>query len=106
MYNISNLQLQVRHENCWGRPRCVCAVAARSGQDVFTINACNSRQYINFPICNENSLEVIKETDKVYMVNEGLCLQTVVEFNYVFIFFTFSEVLRVLLKRARWSLPF
>lgn len=64
--------MQVRHENCWGRPRCVCAVAARSGQDVFTIDACYRRQYINFPICKENSLKVIKETDKVYKVDFNL----------------------------------
>ncbi|XP_065927240.1 von Willebrand factor D and EGF domain-containing protein isoform X2 [Magallana gigas] len=67
--NAAHLQeVQVRHENCWGRPRCVCAVAARSGQDVFTIDACYRRQYINFPICKENSLKVIKETDKVYKI--------------------------------------
>uniref|UniRef100_K1QCJ6 Uncharacterized protein n=1 Tax=Magallana gigas TaxID=29159 RepID=K1QCJ6_MAGGI len=63
-----DVHVQVRHENCWGRPRCVCAVAARSGQDVFTIDACYRRQYINFPICKENSLKVIKETDKVYKI--------------------------------------
>ncbi|XP_061171058.1 von Willebrand factor D and EGF domain-containing protein-like [Saccostrea echinata] len=67
--NENHLQeVQVRHENCWGRPRCVCAVAARSGQDVFTIDACYKRQYINFPICNDNSLKVIKETDKSYKI--------------------------------------
>lgn len=76
-------ELQVRHENCWGRPRCVCALAARSGQDVFTINACNSRQYINFPICNENSLKVIKETDKVYKIifPTGTCVKVFL-YNY------------------------
>eukprot|EP00105_Crassostrea_gigas_P015202 XP_011432123.1 PREDICTED: von Willebrand factor D and EGF domain-containing protein [Crassostrea gigas] len=61
-------EVQVRHGSCWGRPRCVCAVAARSGQDVFTIDACNGSQYINFPICNDNALKVIKETDKVYKI--------------------------------------
>lgn len=61
-------QVQVRHSICWSTARCVCAVAARSGQDVFTIDVCNQRQFINFPICNENSLKVIKETDKVYKV--------------------------------------
>lgn len=63
------LQVQVKHSNCWGRrPRCVCAVAVRAGQDVFVIDGCNGMQYINFPLCNENSLKVIKETDRVYKV--------------------------------------
>nr|XP_022293342.1 von Willebrand factor D and EGF domain-containing protein-like [Crassostrea virginica] len=62
-------EVQVKHRNCWGRrPRCVCAVAVRAGQDVFVIDGCNGMQYINFPLCNENSLKVIKETDKVYKV--------------------------------------
>nr|XP_022311532.1 von Willebrand factor D and EGF domain-containing protein-like [Crassostrea virginica] len=67
--NENHLQeIQVRHGSCWGAPRCVCAVAARAGQDVFTIDACNEVPYFNFPICNENSLKVIKESDKTYKI--------------------------------------
>ena len=61
-------KVQVRHENCWGTPRCVCAAASRAGQDVFTIDVCSGRQYINFPICNEHSLKVIRLSDKIYKV--------------------------------------
>lgn len=63
-------QLQVRHGSCWGRPRCVCAVAARAGQDVFTMDFCSGKQDINFPLCNENTLKVIKEHDKRYKVTD------------------------------------
>ncbi|XP_078340873.1 von Willebrand factor D and EGF domain-containing protein-like [Crassostrea virginica] len=61
-------ELQVKHGSCWGTPRCVCALAARAGQDVFTIDLCSGRQYINFPLCNENTLKVIKEHDKIYKI--------------------------------------
>nr|XP_022339990.1 von Willebrand factor D and EGF domain-containing protein-like isoform X1 [Crassostrea virginica]XP_022339999.1 von Willebrand factor D and EGF domain-containing protein-like isoform X1 [Crassostrea virginica] len=67
--NEQHLQeLQVRHGSCWGRPRCVCAVAARAGQDVFTMDFCSGKQDINFPLCNENTLKVIKEHDKRYKI--------------------------------------
>ncbi|XP_048767376.2 uncharacterized protein LOC125674294 [Ostrea edulis] len=67
--NSDHLQeVQVRHANCWGSPRCACAVAARSGQDVFTMDFCDSRRYINFPICKDKSLKVIKETDKLFKI--------------------------------------
>lgn len=62
-------QVQVRHDICGRMPRCVCAVAARAGQDVFTIDFCNGKEIINFPLCNENSLKVIKIYDKVYKVS-------------------------------------
>nr|XP_022309439.1 uncharacterized protein LOC111115119 [Crassostrea virginica] len=61
-------EVQVRHEICGTMPRCVCAVAARAGQDVFTIDFCNGREIINFPLCNENSLKVIKLYDKEYKI--------------------------------------
>nr|XP_022287219.1 von Willebrand factor D and EGF domain-containing protein-like [Crassostrea virginica] len=61
-------EVQVRHGICWGRPRCICAVAVRAGQDVFTIDLCSGTQYINFPICSDRSLKVIKEHDLSYTV--------------------------------------
>nr|XP_022321514.1 uncharacterized protein LOC111123472 isoform X2 [Crassostrea virginica] len=61
-------EVQVRHDICGTMPRCVCAVAARAGQDVFTIDFCNGKEIINFPLCNENSLKVIKIYDKVYKI--------------------------------------
>ncbi|XP_048779375.2 von Willebrand factor D and EGF domain-containing protein-like isoform X2 [Ostrea edulis] len=67
--NDDHLQeVQVRHTSCWKYPRCVCAVAARSGQDVFTINFCDQNRYINFPICRDHSMKVIKESDITYKI--------------------------------------
>lgn len=62
-------QVQVRHDICGRMPRCVCAVAARAGQDVFTVDFCNGKEIINFPLCNDNSLKVIKIYDKMYKVS-------------------------------------
>nr|XP_022317659.1 von Willebrand factor D and EGF domain-containing protein-like [Crassostrea virginica] len=61
-------EVQVRHGSCWGPPRCICAVAVRAGQDVFTIDFCSGTHYINFPICKDKSLKVIKEDDFSYTI--------------------------------------
>nr|XP_022289580.1 von Willebrand factor D and EGF domain-containing protein-like isoform X2 [Crassostrea virginica] len=66
--NENHLQeVQVRHERCWNG-RCVCGVAVRAGQDVFIIDFCSGRQFISFPICNENSIKAVKESDKIYKI--------------------------------------
>nr|XP_022323219.1 von Willebrand factor D and EGF domain-containing protein-like [Crassostrea virginica] len=63
-----NQQVQVRHGSCWGPPQCVCAVAARAGRDVFIIDFCNGQEFINFPQCDDKSLQVHKETDLTYRI--------------------------------------
>ncbi|XP_056017049.1 von Willebrand factor D and EGF domain-containing protein-like [Ostrea edulis] len=67
--NDDHLQeVQVRHTSCWKYPRCICGVAARSGQDVFMIDFCDQKRTINFPICRDHSIKVIKESDKEYKI--------------------------------------
>lgn len=44
-------------------------MAVRAGKNVFTIDVCKGEQFINFPICNEDALKVIKESVKVYKVS-------------------------------------
>ncbi|XP_062608125.1 von Willebrand factor D and EGF domain-containing protein-like, partial [Saccostrea cucullata] len=64
-----NQQVQVRHHKCFNpNARCICAIAVRSGRDVFIFDACNGRQYINFPICDDKSLKVVRVTDKSYKI--------------------------------------
>ncbi|XP_062600788.1 von Willebrand factor D and EGF domain-containing protein-like isoform X2 [Saccostrea cucullata] len=64
-----NQQVQVRHHKCFNpNARCICAIAVRSGRDVFMFDACNGRQYINFPICDDKSLKVVRVTDKSYKI--------------------------------------
>jgi hypothetical protein len=48
--------------------RCVCGLAARSGKDVLIIDACNTQHYMDFPVCEDSALKVIKEGDKAYKV--------------------------------------
>ncbi|XP_061171056.1 von Willebrand factor D and EGF domain-containing protein-like [Saccostrea echinata] len=62
-------EVHVRHHKCfWPNARCICALAARSGRDVFIFDACNGRRYINFPICDDKSLKVVKVTDMSYKI--------------------------------------
>lgn len=61
-------EAQVRHGSCWGRPQCVCAVAARSGRDLFIIDVCNGREFIEFPLCDDKSLQVHRESELIYRV--------------------------------------
>lgn len=49
-------------------PRCSCAVAVRSGKDVFIIDICNSKSIIHFPSCDDGTLKVIKTDDRYYKV--------------------------------------
>ena len=35
---------------------------------MFIIDFCSGRQFISFPICNENSIKAVKESDKIYKV--------------------------------------
>ncbi|XP_062579694.1 von Willebrand factor D and EGF domain-containing protein-like [Saccostrea cucullata] len=65
---MTNDKVQVRHGSCWGIPRCVCAVAARSGRDVFVLDFCSGREFINFPMCEDKSLQVYKDGDFKYRV--------------------------------------
>lgn len=64
-------QVQTKHHLCdpnQGIPRCNCAVAVRSGKDVFLIDFCNSVTIINFPSCEDKVLKVIKTNDRYYKV--------------------------------------
>lgn len=61
-------EAQVRHGDCWGDPRCICAVAARSGRDVFIIDFCHEREFIDFPNCDDQSLQVLRDEDLTYRI--------------------------------------
>lgn len=63
-----NQEAQVRHGSCWGDPRCICSVAARSGRDVFIIDFCHEREFIDFPRCDDQSLQVLREADLTYRI--------------------------------------
>ncbi|XP_062607869.1 uncharacterized protein LOC134269673, partial [Saccostrea cucullata] len=66
---LTDVQVQVRHHKCfYPNARCICALAVRSGKDVFVFDACNGRYYINFPICDDKSLKVVKVTDRSYKI--------------------------------------
>lgn len=62
------LKAQVRHGSCWGDPQCICAIAARSGLDVFIIDFCHEREFIDFPRCDDHSLQVLRDEDLTYRV--------------------------------------
>ena len=65
------LKVQEKHHLCYASysyPRCSCAVAVRSGKDVFIVDICNSRTIINFPSCEDKVLKVIKVNDRYYKV--------------------------------------
>ena len=64
-------KVQEKHHLCHPRypyPRCSCAVAVRSGKDVFIVDICNSRTIINFASCGDKVLKVIKVNDRNYKV--------------------------------------
>nr|XP_022312815.1 uncharacterized protein LOC111117870 isoform X2 [Crassostrea virginica] len=64
-------EVQEKHHLCYPRytyPRCSCAVAVRSGKDIFTVDICNSRTIINFPLCEDKTLNVIKKNDRYYKI--------------------------------------
>lgn len=52
----------------------MCAVAARSGRDLFIIDVCNGREFIEFPLCDDKSLQVHRESELIYRVHEFLHL--------------------------------
>ena len=64
-------KVQQKHHRCHRRysyPRCSCAVAVRSGKDVFIVDICNYNAIINFPSCGDKVLKVIKVNDRNYKV--------------------------------------
>lgn len=64
-------KVQEKHHICspgYSYPRCSCAVAVRSGRDIFVVDICNSRTVINFPSCEDKILNVIKKNDRYYKV--------------------------------------
>ncbi|XP_062601346.1 uncharacterized protein LOC134263057 isoform X2 [Saccostrea cucullata] len=64
-----NQEVQEKHFSCYTGVTCNCAVAVRSGRDIFTIDICtNNRELINFPLCEDKVLRVTKLTDRRYMV--------------------------------------
>ena len=67
-------KVQEKHHLChpsYSYPRCSCAVAVRSGKDIFTVDICNSRTIINFPLCEDKTLNVIKKNDRYYKVKQS-----------------------------------
>ncbi|XP_062603711.1 uncharacterized protein LOC134265508, partial [Saccostrea cucullata] len=68
---IFQQEVQEKHHMCHparSYPRCTCAVAVRSGKDVFIVDICGTQTVINFPSCEDKVLKVIKATDKHYKV--------------------------------------
>ncbi|XP_061167273.1 uncharacterized protein LOC133176126 [Saccostrea echinata] len=68
---IYQQEVQEKHHKCYhayNYPRCTCAVAVRSGKDVFIVDICNTQTIINFPTCEDKVLKVIKTSDKLYKV--------------------------------------
>ncbi|XP_062578161.1 LOW QUALITY PROTEIN: uncharacterized protein LOC134240066 [Saccostrea cucullata] len=68
---IFQQEVQEKHHMChpdYSYPRCTCAVAVRSGKDVFIVDICSTQTVINFPSCEDKVLKVIKATDKLYKV--------------------------------------
>ncbi|XP_061167222.1 von Willebrand factor D and EGF domain-containing protein-like [Saccostrea echinata] len=66
-----NQEVQVKHHRChphYSYPRCTCAVAARSGGDIFTVNICYGQTFINFPLCEDRAFKVMRKNDKYYQV--------------------------------------
>lgn len=64
-------KVQEKHHLCHENylyPRCSCAVAVRSGKDVFMIDVCDSKFLIHFPFCGDKVLKVIRANDKYYKV--------------------------------------
>lgn len=64
-------KVQEKHHLChedYLYPQCSCAVAVRSGKDVFIIDVCDSKFKIHFPSCDDQVLKVIKANDKYYKV--------------------------------------
>lgn len=64
-------KVQEKHHDCYTHRqdiKCSCAVAVRSGKDVFVIDVCNSKTVISFPSCEDKVLNVIKKNDKYYKV--------------------------------------
>uniref|UniRef100_A0A8W8NV44 VWFD domain-containing protein n=1 Tax=Magallana gigas TaxID=29159 RepID=A0A8W8NV44_MAGGI len=79
-----NQEVQEKHHLCYpaySYPRCSCAVAVRSGKDVFMVDICNSKSIIHFPSCGDRVLKVIKTNDRYYKVI--LPTGTLVEIKFV-----------------------
>lgn len=77
-------KVQEKHHRCHQRypyPRCSCAVAVRSGKDVFIVDICNSRAIINFPSCGDKVMKVIKVNDRNYKVKLFVCKWIMKLFN-------------------------
>lgn len=71
VFPVIFLKVQEKHHLCHERytyPRCSCAVAVRSGKDVFMVDICNSKSIIHFPSCGDRVLKVIKTNDRYYKV--------------------------------------
>ncbi|XP_062607422.1 von Willebrand factor D and EGF domain-containing protein-like, partial [Saccostrea cucullata] len=67
--DLYNQEVQEKHFMCTHGATCNCAVAVRSGRDVFTIDMCGrQREIINFPLCDDSVLKVVKKADRLYEV--------------------------------------
>ncbi|XP_062606900.1 von Willebrand factor D and EGF domain-containing protein-like [Saccostrea cucullata] len=67
----SNQEVHVKHRLChrwYSVPRCICAVAVRAGRQIFTIDICQGNRYINFPLCEDEVMKVVREQDKLYKI--------------------------------------
>ncbi|XP_048743365.1 von Willebrand factor D and EGF domain-containing protein-like isoform X2 [Ostrea edulis] len=68
---VHDQEVQVRHHKCiYPNARCIYTLAVRSGNDVFIIDIRNNTKYINFPICEDKSLKVVKASDRRYKVTK------------------------------------
>lgn len=65
------LQVQVKQRLChslYNFPQCTCAVSVQSGQDVFLVDVCGEREFVDFLSCNDSVLQVHQIHDKLYKV--------------------------------------
>lgn len=74
------LQVQTKHRIChslYSFPHCTCAVSIQSGQDVFLVDVCGEREFIDFLSCNDSVLKIHQIHDKLYKVFLDIVLKNV-----------------------------
>ncbi|XP_053391341.1 von Willebrand factor D and EGF domain-containing protein-like, partial [Mercenaria mercenaria] len=71
---VYDIQVQERTTLCdhFGRAFCTCAVAIRSGGDIFLINLCNDLKFIGMTSCKDNSLVIQKYSELEYQVQTNI----------------------------------
>ncbi|KAK3589907.1 hypothetical protein CHS0354_034920 [Potamilus streckersoni] len=68
-------EVQIKTTGCWSpSATCVCAVSVNAGGDLFVMNLCDKRKFIDFVSCYENIIDVRRprESPNVYEINMPL----------------------------------